>query len=461
MFESLERNFSLIIAFILPGFLFLFGAVCLATYSSADLLSQLRPIRQIGGFLFFLLAATACGMILSAIRWAILDTLHDLTGLRSPKLDFSKLEGRSASFMLVVENNYRYDPLFSQMIFESDGRGQQAHYQVDPRNGNLLTMTRVIGSDMPALAPFELSLGANVSNALYAELNGDQRQDLAYLRDGSVFVALGSSTGFSTAIKISGTDTISDLTMIDSNKDGKFEIYATSTNLNSVLRWAHSSGGFGTPSSLSVAMSPRRITASDIDGDQDTDLIVLSDFGGGQNPSGNLTVSVFQNNGQGLYTLASSPVLKTGLDNAIGIEVLDLDLDGKQDIAAQYVEPVGLGQTAGRINILWGNGSTNFVAGTSADRTVFSGTEIRARDVDNDGDVDVLGDGVYLEAKSGQKLIVKEIDATPSYYTTADVKLRDMVFADLNGDGRKDRVATFDGVFNQLTQKHSDGRVEI
>jgi len=108
MFESLERNFSLIIAFILPGFLFLFGAVYLATYSSADLLSQLRPIRQVGGFLFFLLAATACGMILSAIRWAILDTLHDLTGLRSPKLDFGKLEGRSASFMLVVENNYRY-----------------------------------------------------------------------------------------------------------------------------------------------------------------------------------------------------------------------------------------------------------------------------------------------------------------------------------------------------------------
>ena len=58
--------------------------------------------------MFFLLAATACGMILSAIRWAILDTLHVLTGLKSPALDFSKLEGKSSSFMLVVENNYRY-----------------------------------------------------------------------------------------------------------------------------------------------------------------------------------------------------------------------------------------------------------------------------------------------------------------------------------------------------------------
>jgi hypothetical protein len=108
MFESLERNFSLIIAFILPGFLFLFGTVFLVTYSSADFVSQLRPIRQIGGFMFFLLAATSCGMILSAIRWAVLDTLHCITGLKSPALDFGKLEGKSSSFMLIVENNYRY-----------------------------------------------------------------------------------------------------------------------------------------------------------------------------------------------------------------------------------------------------------------------------------------------------------------------------------------------------------------
>lgn len=80
MFDSLNRNFSLIIAFVLPGFLFLFGSVFLVSYPTADLVSQLLPIRQIGGFMFFLLAATACGMILSAIRWAILDTLHVLTG---------------------------------------------------------------------------------------------------------------------------------------------------------------------------------------------------------------------------------------------------------------------------------------------------------------------------------------------------------------------------------------------
>ena len=100
MFDSLDRNFSLIIAFVLPGFLFLFGSVLLVSYSTADLVSQLRPIRQIGGFMFFLLAATACGLILSAIRWAILDTLHVLTGLKSPALDFSKLEGRNPRILV-------------------------------------------------------------------------------------------------------------------------------------------------------------------------------------------------------------------------------------------------------------------------------------------------------------------------------------------------------------------------
>ncbi len=361
----------------------------------------------------------------------------------------------------VLPRRFRYDPVFNQMVFESDGRGLETHYQIDPRNGNVLSMTRVVGGSLPDLTPYSSSLGGNVTNHLFADFNGDGRADLAYVQSGSVYVSLATNSSFTAATKISGNEVLSNIALVDSNKDGKFEIFGTSSSQNAVLRWTHqSASNFGTPTSFAVAGKAQRITAGDLDGDQDTDLVVLSDFGGGQS-TGNLTVSVFRNNGQGQYTLASAPVVKNGTDTAIGLAVMDLDSDGKLDIVAQYLTPIGPGTQAGRIDVLWGSGSTNFVIGTLADRTAFTETEFSLRDVDNDGDFDLLGEGFYLESKSGRTFSVKEVAASPGYYTSAAVKLRDLVFADLDGNGANDRISAFDGVFNQATSQPSDGRLEI
>ncbi|MDX1930565.1 MAG: hypothetical protein SFV81_28840 [Pirellulaceae bacterium] len=65
-------------------------------------------LDQFGALLLLLIAATATGIILSAVRWLILDHLHHATGIQAPALDFRNLERKQASFMLVVENNYRF-----------------------------------------------------------------------------------------------------------------------------------------------------------------------------------------------------------------------------------------------------------------------------------------------------------------------------------------------------------------
>lgn len=108
MFESLNRNFGLLIAFVLPGFVFLWGTTYLEDSPGLTLPLKENRLDQFGALLVLLLAATATGIILSAIRWLILDHLHHVTGIEAPALDYRNLERKQASFMLVVENNYRF-----------------------------------------------------------------------------------------------------------------------------------------------------------------------------------------------------------------------------------------------------------------------------------------------------------------------------------------------------------------
>ncbi len=108
MFDSLNRNFGLLIAFVLPGFVFILGHQYLDDPGVLEWPVREDKLDQFGSLLLVLLASTAVGIVLSAIRWLVLDNLHHVTGIPAPLLDFHKLEQKQASFMLVVENNYRY-----------------------------------------------------------------------------------------------------------------------------------------------------------------------------------------------------------------------------------------------------------------------------------------------------------------------------------------------------------------
>ncbi len=72
-------------------------------------------VPTIGGFLYLTLASIACGMTVTAIRWAIVDTLHRRTGLKAPELDFAKLNGRVDAFELLIEIHYRHYQYYANM----------------------------------------------------------------------------------------------------------------------------------------------------------------------------------------------------------------------------------------------------------------------------------------------------------------------------------------------------------
>ncbi|HKQ47599.1 MAG TPA: hypothetical protein VJZ71_05990 [Phycisphaerae bacterium] len=62
----------------------------------------------VGGFLFVTLASVAAGMLVSSLRWMLVDTVHHRTGIKPPKWDFSILEANLAAYNILVEFHYRY-----------------------------------------------------------------------------------------------------------------------------------------------------------------------------------------------------------------------------------------------------------------------------------------------------------------------------------------------------------------
>ncbi|MCA9128677.1 MAG: VCBS repeat-containing protein [Planctomycetales bacterium] len=365
----------------------------------------------------------------------------------------------------VLSQRFAYDPLFNQLVYESDGRGKQTLYKIDPTNGNTLAMTYVVGNPVSTLDAQTLTLGDISGQHTFADVTGDGKQDLIYIDASKVYVAINTLDGFGTAVSISGTTDIAGFAIADLDKNGTSEIYAADPTAGSVLRWVLGTGaGFGNPSVLASIPYAQQLTFGDVDSDNDLDLVVEADNGGLPSPDGELKVHVFANNGSNQFTLSSTVGLFTKSNQSTGVAVVDLDLDGKMDIAALRFGPLFNGTMSGNtVEMLWGNGSTSYSPSSTADRLPFSASHIALRDVDSDGDIDIYGEQFYLLANSGRTFSSGSFAGAPNYYVNSRVNnfvVRDLIFADLNGDGFADRIEAHDQVRRSDSQ-HVSGRIEF
>jgi hypothetical protein len=118
MKDVTDKNFGVIIAFWLPGFILLWGL----SYSSPVVAlwlakSNTSDAPSIGGFLNATVASLALGMVISAIRWIVVDSiLHRTTTL--PDINFSSFTNKDtfAVFQGIVENHYRYYQYYSNTL---------------------------------------------------------------------------------------------------------------------------------------------------------------------------------------------------------------------------------------------------------------------------------------------------------------------------------------------------------
>ena len=108
MRELNSGNFGLVISYLLPGFVTLSGVGFFSKTVSSWLSPHGPRPPTVGGFLYATLASLALGMTVSAIRWAVADTIHHLTGVKRPRFDFSKLKDSTSAFVVLIEVHYHY-----------------------------------------------------------------------------------------------------------------------------------------------------------------------------------------------------------------------------------------------------------------------------------------------------------------------------------------------------------------
>jgi hypothetical protein len=108
MADASTKNFGLVVAYLVPGFIGLAGAVPLFPVIG----TWLQPVQQgemgFGPPIYALIAAAAVGLIISCFRWLSVDQIHHWTGVRRPVWDDSQLERVLSSFDYLVQSHFRY-----------------------------------------------------------------------------------------------------------------------------------------------------------------------------------------------------------------------------------------------------------------------------------------------------------------------------------------------------------------
>ena len=116
MSELSEKNFGIVIAYVVPGFVALWGISHLSPTVDSWITTSQHGAPTIAGFLYVTLASLTAGLTVSAVRWAIVDSLHHATGVKPPSWDFVNLDDRLQGFLALVENHYRYYQFYANML---------------------------------------------------------------------------------------------------------------------------------------------------------------------------------------------------------------------------------------------------------------------------------------------------------------------------------------------------------
>jgi hypothetical protein len=112
--DILSRQFGLVIAYLLPGFVALIGIAPLSPTVAGWLHAD--QTASFGAPVYALLAATASGMVVSCFRWFFVDWVHLLTGVTPPVFDARALDAHPAAFNLLVESHYRYYQFYANTL---------------------------------------------------------------------------------------------------------------------------------------------------------------------------------------------------------------------------------------------------------------------------------------------------------------------------------------------------------
>lgn len=271
-----------------------------------------------------------------------------------------------------------------------------------------------------------------------ADLDGDGDNDflVASITGDTVgwFKNLDGQGTFGTYLSISTlTDGPTSIYAADADGDGDMDVFSTSSGDDKIAWYENmdGQGNFGTQQIISTNYDiPVYLTASDIDGDDDLDLL-------SGNSGFNGSIVWFKNvNGQGDFI--EQQILTTDVNYCKSAVLQDFDNDGDLDIAAVSL------RTANAPAAIWfenTNGQGNFSNSPYEIGLINNSDVIYADDFDNDGKIDVAvgssNSGIYWFKNNGGGMFGNQQFIDGDVYGT-----NTLLGADIDNDGYTDLIMT-------------------
>lgn len=238
-----------------------------------------------------------------------------------------------------------------------------------------------------AVVSYQTTTNWRPSNAVLADVNGDNKIDLLASSGSTTLtplgVMLGNGDGTFNAFTSYGVTTWGggfELEAADFNGDNKIDTvvlnFQGGTGQSATLFLGNGDGTFkaSTTITLGVSVGPRSSIVADIDNDGDQDLAI--------GETGTTSIMILLNNGDGTFTIANS----FSSSGPSGLKHADINGDGFIDLLATETSP-------NRIGVYFGNGDGTFKARmSSASMGTITGSH-SIGDFNSDGAIDVATSG--------------------------------------------------------------------
>jgi uncharacterized repeat protein (TIGR02543 family) len=319
---------------------------------------------------------------------------------------------------------------------------------VDAGFGITQTFTLTVGNTLCSQGQFyapaipEVAVGTNPYSVAVGDFNGDGKQDIATVNEGSnsVSIRLGDGQGgFSGTTNVAVGSNPQSVAIGDFNGDGNQDIAVANRISNTVsIRLGDGQGGFSGTKEIAVGLRPYSVAVGDFNGDGKQD-IATANYGSDR-------ISIRLGDGQGGFSGTTD--FNVGL-RPLSLAIGDFNGDGKQDIATV------LSSSSNIVSIHLGDGQGGFSSTTNV-AVGSSPFSVAIGDFNGDGKQDIA-----VANSNSNSVSIRLGDGLGGFSGTTNVAVGSSPFSvaigDFNGDGKQDIAATNRGS-NSVSIRLGDGQ---
>ena len=218
----------------------------------------------------------------------------------------------------------------------------------------------------------------------------------------------------------------------DVDGDGDTDVISASINDDKIAwyenRLNEVAANFGPPQVISTAADgPRAVSAADVDGDGDTDIVSVSFYDD--------KVAWYENRlNEASVDFGPQQVISTAVDGPRSLATADIDRDGDVDVLSASRNDNKIAWYENRLN----EASADFGPQQIISDTAGLATDVLAADVDGDGDIDVLSAAYADDMIAWYPNNLNEAAANfgpPQVVSSSADGIRSAFAADMDGDG--------------------------